>query len=72
MAIYTDLFGGEPTVTGVHGGLECAVLSDANPGVAMVSLGPDLSDCHTPRERAGIASIERTIRLVQTIVETVQ
>lgn len=67
--IYRELFGEEPHVTGVHGGLECGVLAEANPGVAMLSVGAELTDCHTPRERASIASIDRLTQLVVGIVE---
>lgn len=70
--VYTELFGAPPTVTGIHGGLECGVLSKANPQVAMLSVGADLRDCHTPAERASVASIERLLRLVVGVVETVR
>lgn len=57
-------------MTGVHGGLECGVLADAYPGLPMLSVGAELTDCHTPRERADIPSIERLTALVVRIVET--
>lgn len=69
--IYTELFGRAPSVTGVHGGLECAVLADTFPGLPMLSVGADLFDCHTPRERASISSIERMTSLVRGIVERI-
>ncbi len=70
VATYTELFGKPPTVTGVHGGLECGVLAGAYPRLPMLSVGAELTDCHTPRERADIGSIERLTALVVRIVET--
>lgn len=69
--IFADLFGTAPRVAGVHGGLECAVLADKYPGVAMLSVGAELLDCHTPRERANVPSIDRLRQLVIAIVESV-
>ena len=34
------------------------------PGLDAVSLGPELRDIHSPRERLGVASTERVYRLV--------
>lgn len=70
-AIYERRFGKPPVVTGVHGGLECAVLSDKYPDLPMLSVGADLFDCHTPRERASVSSIERLNQLVVAITEEV-
>lgn len=67
--IFVGLFGTAPTVTGVHGGLECAVLADKYPHLPMLSVGADLRDCHTPRERASVASIARLVELVVAITE---
>ena len=34
------------------------------PGLDCVSMGPDMQDIHTPRERVSVASLERTWELV--------
>lgn len=70
-AIYERELGMPPVVTGVHGGLECAVLSDKYPDLPMLSVCADLFGCHTPRERASVSSIERLVRLVVAITEEV-
>ena len=57
---YKSLFGGEPTVGVIHAGLECGIISDKLSGdIDIISVGPNLSDIHSPSERADIASCER-------------
>ena len=58
--IYTEMFGKEPEVVAIHAGLECGILSDKLPGLECVSIGPQMHDIHTSRERLEIASTQRT------------
>ncbi len=58
--IYTDLFGREPQVLAIHAGLECGLLGEKLPGLDCVSVGPQMHDIHTSREKLEIASTERT------------
>lgn len=58
--IYTEKFGKEPEVVAIHAGLECGLLSDKMPGLDCVSIGPDMHDIHTSRERLEIESTRRT------------
>ena len=57
---YTRMFGKEPTVVAIHAGLECGLLSEKLPGLDCVSIGPDMQDIHTSREKLSIASTKRT------------
>ena len=57
---YGEMFGKEPEVVAIHAGLECGILSDKLPGLDCVSIGPEMHDIHTSRERLGIASTKRT------------
>ncbi len=58
--VYRTMFGKEPEVVAIHAGLECGILSDKLPGLDCVSIGPDMKDIHTSRERLDIASTGRT------------
>ena len=58
--VYTDLYGKEPLVLAIHAGLECGLLSEKLPGLDCVSIGPQMHDIHTSREKLEIASTERT------------
>ena len=58
--VYQQMFQKEPQVVAIHAGLECGMLSEKLPGLDCVSIGPEMHDIHTSRERLGIASTERT------------
>ena len=60
VAVYREMFAKEPQVVAIHAGLECGILSDKLPGLDCVSIGPEMHDIHTSRERLGIASTKRT------------
>lgn len=58
--LYTDLYGQAPQVVAIHAGLECGLLSDKLPGLDCVSIGPNMHDIHTSREKLEIESTRRT------------
>ena len=58
--VYTDMFGKIPEVVAIHAGLECGLLSEKLPGLDCVSIGPQMHDIHTSRERLEIGSTGRT------------
>ena len=60
LQIYKELSGREAQVTATHGGLECGLFSEKLAGLDAVSIGPDLREVHSPRERLSIASTART------------
>ncbi|MBQ7130125.1 MAG: aminoacyl-histidine dipeptidase [Oscillospiraceae bacterium] len=58
--VYKDMYGKEPKVLAIHAGLECGLLSEKIENLDCVSIGPQMHDIHTSRERLDIASTERT------------
>ncbi len=67
--IYTEMFGKVPQVVAIHAGLECGLLSEKLPGLDCVSIGPDMQDIHTSRERLNIESTRRTWEFVLEILK---
>ncbi len=57
--VWREQYGTEPQVVAIHAGLECGILSAKLPGLDCVSIGPDMQDIHTSRERLSIASTRR-------------
>lgn len=56
--VFADQDGGkEPTVTGIHAGLECGILLEKLPDTEMISFGPDITGAHSPDERVSIRSV---------------
>jgi dipeptidase D len=57
--VFVEQYGYEPKVEAIHAGLECGLLSAKLPGLDCVSVGPNLKEIHTPRERLEIDSVQR-------------
>jgi dipeptidase D len=69
--VYERLFGVAPIVTGVHAGLETAVIGSKVPGLDMISFGPQIEFPHSPDERVSIPTVERFWRLLVAFVDEV-
>ena len=65
---YSRLFGVEPALSVVHGGLECAVLGQKLPGVEMISIGPEIVGMHAPGEKLRISSTQRFYGLLGALL----
>jgi dipeptidase D len=63
------LFGSDPTLVVVHGGLECAVLRERLPGVQMLSIGPEMVGLHAPGEKVRISSTQRFYGLLGALLD---
>jgi len=57
--LYLKMFGKEPVVNVVHGGLECGVIGSKHEGMDMISLGPTIENPHSPDERMYVPSIKK-------------
>ncbi len=64
LAAYRDLTGKEGVVEATHGGLECGLLIEKIPGLDAISMGPELHDVHSVRERLNVPSTERVYELL--------
>ena len=58
--IFTRQYGRAPVVEAIHAGLECGIFAGKLPGLDAVSLGPDMPEVHSTRERLSISSTRRT------------
>ena len=67
--IYQQMYGKTPEVVAIHAGLECGILSDKLPGLDCVSIGPNMLDIHTSREKLEIASTRRTWEFLLEILK---
>ena len=66
---YTEMFGKEPKVLAIHAGLECGLLGEKLPGLDCVSIGPQMHDIHTSREKLEILSTERTWKFLLEVLK---
>ncbi len=60
VSTYKEMFGKDAKVEAIHAGLECGLFTEKLPGLDCVSIGPQMHDIHTSRERLEIASTKRT------------
>ena len=67
--VYREQYGREPKVEAIHAGLECGLLAGNLPGLDCVSIGPDLLEIHTPREKMSISSVQRVWMFVREILK---
>jgi len=66
---YADLFDQEAVIEAVHAGLECGAIGGIYPDMDMISIGPNLSDIHSPSENLNIPSVDKVMDLLR---ETLQ
>ena len=57
--VWQDQTGESPVVMAIHAGLECGLFCEKLPGLDAVSIGPDMQDIHTCRERLSVSSTAR-------------
>lgn len=70
VGVYEKQYGKLPEVLSIHAGLECGILASKKPGLDCVSVGPDIHDIHTTRERLSISSVQRVWRFLVEALET--
>ena len=69
LEVYEEQTGKKGVVETIHAGVECGLLAEKMPGLDMVSMGPELLEIHTPRERMNIASMASTYALVLEVIK---
>ena len=67
--VYREMTGKEAQVVAIHAGLECGLLGQKLPGLDCVSIGPEMHDIHTSREKLGIASVGRTWEFLLNVLK---
>ena len=68
--VYEASFLKSPTVASVHAGLECGYFAEKFPGIDMVSMGPNISGAHTPKESLDLNSMPRVMELLLGFLAT--
>lgn len=69
---FYDLYGTEPEIYALHAGVECGWLIEKIGDIEMVSIGPNLYDVHTTRERLDLESARRTWEYLLKILESIK
>jgi dipeptidase D len=69
--VYENRFGEKPKTIAVHAGVECGIFGDKISGLDMISIGPHMSDVHTPREQLSISSTQKTWAFLTDLLQEV-
>ena len=67
--VFEEQYGKAPKIEAIHAGLECGLFAGKIPGLDCVSIGPDLMEIHTPRERMSISSVQRVWRFLVEVLK---
>lgn len=67
--VYTSMFGKKPQVIAIHAGLECGLFCGKVEGLDCISIGPDMRDIHSSRERLHIGSAQRTWEFLKEVLK---
>ena len=66
--VCAEKLGTDIVITATHGGLECGLFSNKIEGLDCVSIGPNMHDVHSPRERVSVSSIGKLYDIVREIL----
>jgi dipeptidase D len=69
LAAWQAVSGREGKIEATHGGLECGLFIEKIPGLDAVSLGPELHDVHSVKERLNVSSTQRVYELVLEVLK---
>jgi len=69
---YSLLYSKTPQTAAIHAGLECGILSEKLPETDMISIGPDMHDIHTPKERLDISSTIRVYKVLEKMLSIIR
>jgi len=67
--VWQEQTGTPPTVLAIHAGLECGLFCEKISGLDAVSIGPNMQDIHTCRERLSVSSTARVYDYLQAVLK---
>ncbi len=67
--VWEQQTGKAPTVLAIHAGLECGLFCEKLPGLDAVSIGPNMQDIHTSRERLSVSSTARVYEYLCAVLK---
>lgn len=67
--VYRDLYGKEPQLLAIHAGLECGMFSQKIEGLDCISIGPDMKDIHSTKEKLSVKSTENVWEYLKAVLK---
>lgn len=69
---YEELYHKTPKLRAIHAGLECGIFAANREGLDIISIGPNMYDIHSPKERLSIPSSYRTFEYLIHVLENIK
>jgi len=69
---YKEKFGAYPLVEAIHAGLECGMFAEGISGIDCISIGPEMHDVHTTKERLSVSSVKSIYELVINVLSSLR
>ena len=66
--VYKKLYGKEPRIEAIHAGLECGLLSKKIEDLDCISIGPDMQDIHSTKEKLSVSSTKNVWEYVKAVL----
>ncbi len=66
--VYKKLYGKEPKLMAIHAGLECGILSEKIEGLDCISIGPDMKDIHSAKEKLSVKSTANVWEYIKAVL----
>ncbi|OVE77730.1 hypothetical protein BVX99_01860 [bacterium F16] len=66
--IYSECFGRDPVIQGIHAGLEAGIIGDILDTRELLAFGPLIENAHSPEERLNIPSFEASYTFLKHVV----
>ena len=67
--VYEEMYGKSPRLLAIHAGLECGILSEKIKGLDCISIGPDMQDIHSTKERLSVKSAENVWEYLKAVLK---
>lgn len=66
--VYEKLYGKKPLLQAIHAGLECGILSDKIEDLDCISIGPDMQDIHSAKEKLSVKSTANVWEYLKAVI----
>lgn len=66
--VYEEMYGAPPRIEAIHAGVECGFFAEKIEGLDCISIGPDMEDIHSVRERLNVPSTKRTFEYICAVL----
>ena len=68
VSVYEKMYGKKPDIEAIHAGLECGILSEKIEGLDCISIGPDMQDIHSAKEKLSVASTRNVWEFLKAVL----